>query len=176
MKKVAVIGCGGAGKSTLSRTLSELMNIPVYHIDKLNWNPGWIPASQDALSEMINALVLKEEWIIDGNYSSTLDIRLECADTVIFLNMPTYLCFYRVLKRRIMYSGKSRPDMNEGCPEKIDLEFIKWIWGFNKNRRPLILNKLDKVSTEKDVFILSNPSEVDKFLDNLRCNKVQLNE
>lgn len=168
MNKIVVIGCGGAGKSTFSRTLSEILNIPVYHLDKLNWKPGWIPTPKDEWDDVIKNLVSKEEWIIDGNYGKTLDIRLKNADTIIFLNMPTYLCIYRIIKRRFMYRGKTRPDMDEGCTEKLDIDFVKWVWGYNKNQKPRIIDKLSKLSNTKNVFILNNSSEVSKLIYDLR--------
>ncbi|HEY5588821.1 MAG TPA: AAA family ATPase, partial [Candidatus Paceibacterota bacterium] len=131
MNKIAVIGCGGAGKSTFSRKLQEILDISVYHLDKLNWKPGWVPTPKDEWDDLMKSLVAKQKWIIDGNYGRTLDIRLENADTIIFLNMPTYLCIYRVIKRRLMYHGKSRPDMNKGCLEQLNWEFIKWVWNYN---------------------------------------------
>ena len=171
MKKVAVIGCGGAGKSTFSRILSEELNIPVYHLDRLNWKPGWVSTPKDEWDDVIDNLVSKEHWIIDGNYSRTLDIRLKNADTIIFLNMPMYLCIYRIVKRRFMYHGKSRPDMDEGCKEKLDMNFVKWVWGYNKNQKPRILDKLKKLSKEKNVIIFNNTSEVDKFIYDLKKHK-----
>jgi len=168
MKKIAVIGCGGAGKSTFSRILSEILNIPVYHLDKLNWKPGWVPTPKVEWNYLMKNLVSKEEWIIDGNYGSTLDIRLKNADTIIFLNMPMYLCIYRIVKRRFIYHGKSRPDMGEGCPEKLDINFVKWVWGYNKNKKQGILEKLNKLSIEKNVIILNSSSEMDKFIYDLR--------
>jgi adenylate kinase family enzyme len=168
MKKVAVIGCGGAGKSTFSRILSEVLNIPVYHLDKLNWKPGWIPTPKDEWDNLMKNLVSEEEWIIDGNYGRTLDTRLNNADTIVFLNMPMYLCIFRIVKRRFMYHGKSRPDMDEGCPEKLDINFIKWVWGYNKNQKPRILKKLNKLPNKKKVIIFNSSSEVDKFIHDLK--------
>jgi adenylate kinase family enzyme len=168
MKKISVIGCGGAGKSTFSRILSQKLNIPVYHLDSLYWKPSWVPTQKEEWDNVIKNLVSKEEWILDGNYGRTLDMRLNNADTIIFLNMPTYLCIYRIIKRRIMYSGKTRPDMNEGCQEKLELDFVKWVWEYNKNKRPGIVKKLDKLSNEKKVIILNNSSEVDKFISDLK--------
>lgn len=171
MNKVAVIGCGGAGKSTFSRVLSKVLNIQVYHLDKLNWKPGWVPTPKDEWDDIIQNLVDKEKWIIDGNYGRTLDIRLNSTDTIVFLNMPTYLCIYRIVKRRFMYHGKSRPDMDEGCPEKLDINYVKWVWGYNRNQKPRILHKLKTLSSKKNVIILSNSSEVDKFISDLKNNK-----
>lgn len=170
MKKVAVIGCGGAGKSTFSRKIAEILNIPVYHLDKLYWRPGWVPTPNDEWDYLIKNLVSKEKWIIDGNYGRTLDTRLENADTIIFLNMSKYLCIYRIIKRRLMYNGITRPDMNEGCKEKLDMDFIKWVWGYNKNKKPEILNKLNKFSNQKNVIIFNNSYEADSFINDLKNN------
>ena len=168
MSKIAVIGCGGAGKSTFSRKLQEILDISVYHLDALNWKPGWVPTPKDEWDGIIKNLTDKQEWIIDGNYGRTLGIRLESADTIIFFNMPTYLCIYRILKRRLMYHDKSRPDMNEGCPERLDWDFIKWVWSYNKDKKPEILKKLKMYSHLKNVIIFNNSSEVDKFISELR--------
>lgn len=176
MNKIAVIGCGGSGKSTFSRKLSEILNIPVYHLDRLNWKPGWVPTPKNEWNDLIGNLVSKKEWIIDGNYGSTLDIRFKNADTIIFLNMPTYLCIYRIVKRRFMYHGKSRPDMNEGCSERLNLNFIKWVWGYNKHQKPKILNKLKELSTEKQITIFNNSSEVAKFIYDLKTSEISTKE
>ena len=164
MKKVIVIGCGGAGKSTFSRNLSDKLDIPVYHLDKLFWNRGWISTPQDEFDNKIQELANRDKWIIDGNYIRTFDMRAERADTIIFINMPTYVCFYRVIKRRVMYKDKSRPDMAEGCPEGIDFEFFKWVLTYNKKIRPRILEKLKKYN-DKTVIILNSEKEVKDFIE-----------
>ena len=92
--------------------------------------------------------------------------RIKCS-----ANMPTYLCIYRILKRRLMYHGKSRPDMNEGCPEQLDWNFIKWVWSYNKDKKPKILKKLKIYSNQKNVIIFNNSSEVDNFISDLKNNK-----
>lgn len=164
MKRIIVIGCGGAGKSTLSRKLSDKLNIPVYHLDKIFWNRGWIQTPQEEFDIKLKSLVNKDKWIIDGNYIRTLDMRVERADTIIFINMSTYLCLYRAIKRRIMYNGKSRPDMAEGCPEGVDFEFFKWILNYNKKIRPEILEKLKKYN-DKTVIILNGKKAVKDFIN-----------
>lgn len=164
MKRVIVIGCGGAGKSTFSRNLSDKLDIPVYHLDKLFWNRGWISTPQDEFDNKIQELANRDKWIIDGNYIRTFDMRAERADTIIFINMPTYVCFYRVIKRRVMYKDKSRPDMAEGCPEGIDFEFFKWVLTYNKKIRPGILEKLKKYK-DKNVIIFNSKKEVKDFIE-----------
>ena len=164
MKRVIGIGCGGAGKSTFSRNLSDKLDIPVYHLDKLFWNRGWISTPQDEFDNKIQELANRDKWIIDGNYIRTFDMRAERADTIIFINMPTYVCFYRVIKRRVMYKDKSRPDMAEGCPEGIDFEFFKWVLTYNKKIRPRILEKLKKYN-DKTVIILNSEKEVKDFIE-----------
>ncbi|WP_195990217.1 DNA topology modulation protein [Clostridium sp. D53t1_180928_C8] len=165
MKRIIVIGCGGAGKSTFSRKLSEKLNIPVYHLDKFFWNKGWVSTPKDKFNSKIEELVNKEEWIIDGNYIRTLEVRAKKSDTIIFINMPTYLCLYRIIKRRFMYKGKSRPDMAEGCPEGIDFEFFKWVFTYNKKIRPQILDKLN-IYNDKNIIILNGKKEVKNFIEN----------
>ena len=164
MDKIIVIGCGGAGKSTFSRKLSNKLDIPVYHLDKLFWNKGWIETPQKEFNKKIKVVISKDKWIIDGNYIKTIDIRAKDADTIIFINMPTYICLYRIFKRRFMYRGKSRPDMADGCPEGIDIEFFKWVLSYNKKIRPEILKKLS-LYKEKNIVVLNGRKEVKKFLE-----------
>lgn len=116
----------------------------------------------------IQRLAGQDSWILDGNFGSTMDIRLQRADTVVYLDMNARLCLYRVLKRWITNMGLTRPDMGEGCPEKIDLPFLKWILTFRRKRRPQILLKLGGLPASTAVFILRSPGQVEHFLDELR--------
>ena len=161
---VLVCGHSGAGKSTFSRKLSNKLDIPVYHLDKLFWNKGWIETPQKEFNKKIKEVISKDKWIIDGNYIKTIDIRAKDADTIIFINMPMYICLYRIFKRRFMYRGKSRPDMADGCPEGIDIEFFKWVLSYNKKIRPEILKKLS-LYKEKNIVVLNGRKEVKKFLE-----------
>lgn len=168
MKKIAIIGSGGSGKSTLARKLGELLHIEVFHLDALFWNPGWVGTSKQEQRVVQEELVEKETWIFDGNYGGTMDIRLNKADTIIFLDIPRTVCAYRVLKRWIQYRNKTRPDMGEGCEERISLEFLKWVWEYPKTKRPAILKKMDSFSKEKKVIILKSPKEVESFLHKIK--------
>jgi adenylate kinase family enzyme len=115
----------------------------------------------------LRELVQGDRWIIDGNYSRLLDIRLPRADTVILLDFPLWVCYWRVTKRWLRYRGRSRPDMAEGCLEKLDWEFLKWIWGWPTRSRPQVLRRLDAVSSDKQVMILRRPRDVALLLGRL---------
>lgn len=166
MKKIAVIGSGGAGKSTFSRQLGSMLDLPVYHLDALLWKPGWVATTKAEQRRIQQQLVANEKWIIDGNYGGTLDIRLNAADTIIYLDIPRIICLYRVFKRMIQYRNRTRPDMAAGCHERFDLGFLKWVWDYPKTKRPSILEKLEERSKEKTVIILSSRKEVEQFIRN----------
>lgn len=169
MKKVLVIGSGGAGKSIFARRLSEVLNIEAIHLDALYWNPGWVETPKPEWRKTVEELLKRDSWIMDGNYSGTLDLRLEACDTVIFLDIARLTCLWRVLKRMAMYRNKRRPDMAEGCREKIDLGFISWVWNYSKRSRPKIVERLKKCSQSKKVIWLRSQSEVEKFLDEVKA-------
>jgi adenylate kinase family enzyme len=107
---------------------------------------------------------------MDGNFGGTIEIRVAACDTVIFLNLPRWLCLWRVLYRRIKYRRLSRPDMTPGCPEQLDLEFLKWVWTYPTAKAPKILNMLEGLKTVKTIFILKSPQEVRAFLEKLRAD------
>ncbi|MFP7478529.1 DNA topology modulation protein [Terribacillus saccharophilus] len=168
MNRIALIGSGGAGKSTLAMELGKILGIEVWHLDAILWKPNWVLTPREEQKQIQSQLVSKGSWIIDGNYQSTLDMRLEQADTIIFLDMPRTLCLYRVLKRRLMYHNRSRPDMQKDCKEKIDWQFLKWIWDFPKRRRPQMQHKLADLTMDKQIITLKSPKEVKRFLADIR--------
>lgn len=107
MKRVVVIGSGGAGKSTFSRKLSEATGIEVIHLDGLYWKPNWQKTPAEEWERTVAGLVKRESWIMDGNFGGTREMRIRAADTVIFMDPPRRVCMYRVLKRAIKYRGKT---------------------------------------------------------------------
>ncbi|WP_091168442.1 DNA topology modulation protein [Paenibacillus sp. 1_12] len=171
MKKIVLIGSGGSGKSTLARKLGDVTQLPVYHLDALHWKPGWVPTPEGEWDRFQRELVQNDKWIIDGNYGRTLDIRLSEADTIIFFDLSRWITTYRIIKRRIMYHGKSRPDLTEGCPEQLDLQFIKWVWNFRKEKRPAIIEKLKNYSKTKKIILLKTPAAADLLITRLKENK-----
>ncbi len=166
MKRVAIIGSGGAGKTTLAHALAERTGLPVIHLDRLYWNAGWVETPYDRWLERQNEFLTQECWIVDGNYGSTMDVRLAAADTVIFLDISRLRCLWRVVKRRVKYHNRSRPDMTEGCPERLTWEFLQFVWGYPKTRRPVILEKLGRLEN-KQVVYLQSVGEVETFLTRL---------
>lgn len=164
MSRIMVIGPSGAGKSTLARQLGSLLKMDVIHLDRRYWNAGWRETPKPEWSEKVAAMTQGEEWIIDGNYSSTMDIRLKRADRVVFLDFSRARCIVRAVKRRIQWQGKTRPDMAEGCPERIDWKFLKWIWTYPKRSRPATLERLKHLPPGTKVYVLNKPREVKNFL------------
>ena len=164
MRKVLVIGSGGAGKSTFALRLGARLGLEVIHLDKEHWRPGWVEPPQDEWRRRVEELVARDAWVMDGNYSGTLDVRLAACDTVIFLDLPRAVCLWSVLKRTAAYRGTSRPDMAEGCPEKIDLEFVQWIWGYRSRSRPKVLALLEQHAHDKRIIRLRSRAEAESFL------------
>lgn len=166
MKRVIIIGCGGAGKSTLARKLGEKTGLPVVHLDKLFWKPGWESVSQEEFDVLHAKELAKERWIMDGNFNRTMSERLARCDTVIYLDFPRITCLLGVVKRILTTYGTVRPDMGEGCPERLDWEFLQWVWNFNKNKRDANYRRLAEVEGV-DIIILKNRRQVERFLQNL---------
>ena len=165
MQRVLVIGSGGSGKSTVASQLGELLKLEVNHLDKFYWRAGWVEPETDEWIKIVNDLIERDSWIIDGNYGGTLARRLAACDTVIFLDLPRTLCLWRVLVRSLRYRGRTRPDMAEGCDEQLTWEFVKWVWGYPRTRRPGVLKKLSELSAGQKVFRLRSTREVRRFLE-----------
>lgn len=164
MKRVLIIGSGGAGKSTLARRLGEKTGIEVVHLDRLYWKPGWVKTGKEEWFEIVRDAIGKESWIMDGNFGGTFEMRAEAADTIILLDMPRLVCIYRIFKRWIMYRDRSRPDMAPGCPEKVDWEFFMWVWGYPKRSKPEKEHLLNRVANEKRIVRLRSNEEIREFL------------
>jgi adenylate kinase family enzyme len=135
LQRVLVIGSPGAGKSTLSREIAARTGLPLHHLDRMFWLPGWVERDRDEGRAILSEVLAQDRWIIDGNYGSTLPMRLQRADTVVWLDYPTALCLGRVFKRWWQYRGRARPDMTEGCPESLNLQFLHYVLVFRRSWR-----------------------------------------
>lgn len=164
MKKVLVIGSGGAGKSTLARRLGEILKLEVIHLDAFHWRPGWVEPPKEEWQRTVEELLRRDAWVMDGNYGGTLERRLEACDTVVFIDLPRSVCLWRVMKRLLTYRNAKRPDMAEGCFEKFDWKFVGWVWGYPKRSRPQVLEAINKHREGRTVFRLHSRSDVKKLL------------
>lgn len=161
MDRILIIGPCGAGKSTLSVELGRRLGLPVFHMDKLNWKPGWVDSSKNELRAKLEQICSTERWLIDGNYGGTMAERLVRADTVVYLDFPIRLCLWRVMRRIITWRGRTRPDMTEGCPERFNFEFILYLLTWNSGPRPRTEEKLKDF--RGTLIRLKNPAELSRW-------------
>jgi adenylate kinase family enzyme len=164
-RRALVIGSPGAGKSTFARKLAVLKGCSIVHLDQLYWEPGWVIAKPDVYRARLERVLVTEAWVMDGNYSSTFDIRLPRADAVIWLDRPRWICLARVLRRIAGSHGQVREDMAPGCPEQIDLAFLRYVWTFPRKHRPRITTALARHDAFPRTAILSSDREAQAFLD-----------
>jgi adenylate kinase family enzyme len=168
--KIIVIGCPGAGKSVLTRRINDFLCYPVLHLDKIYHIGGKSHISRDELVAKVSDFACThEKWIIDGNYISTLEMRVKLADTIIVLNIPSEVCVANACKRaeENIKQGINSDDMAEGFDYTVTEEFINFIKSFEKDTLPRIKSIL-KNFPDKNIKILSNYREVEEFVDDLR--------
>jgi adenylate kinase family enzyme len=167
MERILIIGCPGAGKTTLARKLGEKLNLPVVHLDSIFWSPGnWVHLEQADFDKALQAEQEKPKWIIEGNYNRTLPMRLAYCDAVIWLDFSRSACMAGWFKRMIANWRRVRPDMAPGCLERFEWEFAKFIWNFRKDHGEeyyRLLNEAENIET----VVLKNRRMVRKFLQTL---------
>lgn len=166
-QRTVIIGYSGSGKSTLAQKLGERYQCEVLYLDRVHWLPGWKERDDEEKKKIVSEFMDRRDyWVIDGNYKSLCcERRMSEATQIIFLNFPVLICLYRAVKRWLMYRGKSRESMTEGCNEKIDREFLWWILheGRDKSHR-VWYQKICEEYGEK-VVMLRRPKEVRRFLE-----------
>ena len=159
MQRIIVIGCPGSGKSRLSRALHHKTGIPLYHLDMMYWNADKTTVEKSVFLERLSAVLEKDAWIIDGNYGSTMELRMAACDTVIFLDYSLEVCLDGIKERR----GKPRSDMPWVETEE-DAEFIEFIKNYNEQQKPKVLELLGKYS-DKNIVIFKSREQADAFLN-----------
>ena len=167
MRRVMIIGGPGSGKSTLARRIGARLGLPVTHLDQLYWNPGWEFRPHAEVADELAGLYETEAWVIEGNYSDTWDHRLARADALIVLDLPTWLRFWRVLRRSATTHGQVRADMAEGCPERFDLDFYRYVLGYRLRRRGRALDLLASAPEGVARYHLRSRAECDRFVAGL---------
>lgn len=157
--KVIIIGCSGSGKSYFAKELHRITSLPLFHLDKIYWKKNWEHLTREEMVLEITKIASNDRWIMDGNYSSTLELRINFADTIFFLDMDEDLCIKSERERR----GKKRDDFPSFLEEKEDPEFINFIKNFKWECRPMILSLLNKYP-KKQIIIFKNREEIANWI------------
>ncbi|UCR85167.1 P-loop NTPase family protein [Pseudomonas chlororaphis] len=169
MQRIVILGNAGSGKSTLARALGKRRNLPVVHLDRLFWEPGWVEPDAEQFRERVRAAVAPAAWVCEGNYARrTFDLRLPRADLIIWLDTPRLTCFTRVIIRSLM--NRPRPDLAAGCTEKLDrtfLTFLNFVWNFDRGYRPGIEAVRLAIGPQIPTLHLRGPRQITAFLDSL---------
>ena len=155
MKKVIIIGCPGSGKSTFARKLRDKTGLPLYHLDMLYWNSDGTTVEKDIFLKRLQSVLSEPEWIIDGNYMSTMEERIKECDTIFFLDYPTEVCIQGIESRK----GKPRSDMPCVLPEDEDGEFVSFVKNFNQQTKPQITEFVSKYKSKKIISFTSRDEE-----------------
>ncbi|WP_442966437.1 AAA family ATPase [Rhizobium sp. ERR 1071] len=164
--RILVMGCSGGGKSTLSQQIATRFGLTYVSIDRdVLWLPGWVQRDRDEQRAIIVTKVQGERWIMDGTNPSTFDIRLPRTDLVIWVRMPRLLCIWGAISRWIKWMGRTRPEMAPGCIEKVDWEFLRFIWTFEEKFTPRVLAGLAEHGPNVPVLQLKSRGEMRQLLD-----------
>jgi adenylate kinase family enzyme len=141
-RRVLVVGSAGAGKTTFAVRLAGLLGLPVIHLDAEYWRPGWQHTPADEWPARVDDLTARDRWVMDGNYGGTLERRLARAEAVIFLDVPRLTCLRRVIVRSWRYRGRRGPGLPDGCPERLEWQFLMWVWNYERRSRGRVVSLL----------------------------------
>jgi adenylate kinase family enzyme len=162
VERVAVVGPGGAGKSTFAEELGRRTGLPVVHLDQHYWKPGWVETPKDEWRQIQRELIAGGRWIVDGNYGGSFDVRFERADTVIVVQPSTLVCVAGALRRSLCNRGVAVQAV--GCPERVDPAFLRWIWRYRRDSRPRLDAALDRYRPRLEVIELRSRRDTESFL------------
>ncbi|WP_145155091.1 P-loop NTPase family protein [Pseudomonas oryzihabitans] len=167
MRRIVILGNAGSGKSTLARQLGKHLKLPVVHLDRLFWEPGWAEPDAEQFRSRVRSALVTDSWVCEGNYARrTFDLRLGRTDLIIWLDTPRLTCFLRVVIRSAL--NRPRPDLPDGCTEKLDREFfafLRYVWNFDRDSRPGIERMRLTVGPLVPIVRLQNPRGITAFLN-----------
>jgi adenylate kinase family enzyme len=167
MERILVMGSPGSGKSTFARRLSHITGIPVVSLDALFWKPGWKPSDAAEFETRVAEAVRGPRWIIDGDYIWWAgDIRRGVADAVIWFDLPRRTCMVGIISRIATSYGRVRPEMAEGCPERINAEFFRYVWTYRRERRPKLQQYLGGLRADQSLICFTERAQAERYLAN----------
>jgi adenylate kinase family enzyme len=167
--KIAIIGNPGSGKSTCARNIHKILNVPLYHLDRHYWKPGWQRPNREEFARIHHELCDRENLIIEGLATRHFEYRAQKADIIIFLDIPLATCIYRILKRAFLNYGKEGFASPAGCPERLpDREFMHYVWTFNRVHQPVVLSLLATYKSTKKIFIIQDESAVQQIISTMK--------
>lgn len=167
MKRIALIGCGGSGKTYLSKRLAALIGAPVTHLDTVYYDDEWNTLDKEKFAAIQQELVAAPSWVIEGNYAGTLPIRLITADTVIFLDLPAWVCLWGIAQRRFRYGGGQ--NNTTGVYDRITWSFIRYVWGYRRSMAPRVTELLREHATGATVHRVTSRRQARALLDGIQA-------
>ena len=167
MDRIAIIGCGGSGKTHLANQLAALLDLPLTHLDALYYDADWNPRPPDDFARHQQQLVDTPRWLLEGNYAGTLPIRLARADTVVFLDLPAAVCLTGILQRRWRYRGGQHT--RDGVYDRITWNFVRYVWGYRNTMRPRVRDLLAEHGRHATLITLTSRRQTARFLDHVRA-------
>jgi adenylate kinase family enzyme len=169
MQRVLVMGSSGSGKSTFARRLSEITGLPFVSLDALYWKPGWVASDNTEFEQRVAEVARRPQWVMDGNYtgSGAGELRRQVSDTVIWFDLPRSSCMFGIMKRIAGSYGKVRPEMAEGCREKIDFEFFRYVWTYRRQQRPKLLAYFQCLRADQSFVCFTDGTHASDYLNEI---------
>jgi adenylate kinase family enzyme len=168
MQRIMIIGPSGSGKSTLARTIGKRLDLPIVHLDRAFWGPGWMAPTREVWRARVAELAAEDAWVMDGSYSSTFDLRLARTEAVIWLDLPRRVYFPRTVWRLIRHYGRERGDVGPGCRERFDLDFFRdWVWAYPTRGRERASAFMVNLPPHIRAVVLRSPARVRQFVAGL---------
>lgn len=171
---IMIVGSSGSGKSTLATRIGEITGLRVVHIDRIYWKPNWEMRTQDEITKLVAKETSTDGWVFEGNNSATHELRAQKANIIIYLNIPRYVCLYRVIKRSILgqisqrLTGHKRQCLADGCEEKITLNLIKWVWEFPEKNKEKLKRLFETAPKHTITITINNNEQIENFLTELK--------